>query len=291
MHVFFPFTIFLAFCAGVLMFFTQSLRHTLHHRAHAILNFEISSRYKIENLRARYVVPSRHIPSSTPFSSVLHLSAFSSIVGSECCAIGKFPDRNDLFTILFLAHLQLTLSGQSVIKCCGEYLIRPILFTFIWCVIYMLWCCIFFPICMLAAWCQILTVFLLVPWTAHAEATSEMASVSLLEVFSVISFQEMWLREAKVQVPPGCRVQVPPGCLERKNGARCPPWRRGTATQKQWPGPGGLNASLTENCNHSLTLAPFLLFSGTVSEIVLQFRKAAALHVRFLENKGCPCNL
>jgi hypothetical protein len=39
---------------------------------------------------------------------------FSSIVGCECCAIGKFPDRNDLFTILFLAHLQL------------NYTIRPI---------------------------------------------------------------------------------------------------------------------------------------------------------------------
>jgi hypothetical protein len=94
--------------------------------------------------------------------------------------------------------------------------------------------------------------FLLAPWTAHAEATSEMASVSLLEVFSIISFPwnvarrrgHPWARAAGAgggkSLGPLCpegyssscwqqegwprsgRSKPGSGCSLPANGARCP---------------------------------------------------------------------
>jgi hypothetical protein len=103
----------------------------------------------------------------------------------------------------------------------------------------------------------------------------------------------------KVDASSGCRrlAMLPSssssGCLERHNRARCPPWRQ----------PAGhcnaeavARARWAECVTHS-KLQPLpntghsCYFLVLYLNIVLQFRKAAALHVRFLENKGCPCNL
>jgi hypothetical protein len=193
-----------------------------------------------------------------------------------------------MLTILFLTHLQLTLSVQSVIKCCGWvsdqatpchlHMVRGIHTVMLY----------FLFVYMLAAWCQILTVFC---WPLEQHIWKLPVKWPVLACWksspSFLSW-EMSLRDMDT---------LEPGLLEPGGGSKSfgPPRLEGYRQHEGWPRsgrstpaaavggwwccrvqvplgclerqngarcppwrrrgtatqPGWLNASLTLNCNHS----------------------------------------